>query len=129
MNAQTAGRIRPRTSPSTCSSERASGWVPGARPVDDDFGPYCLQSASIIHVATLYVREVPERLYKRLRARARRNGRSLNAEVIEILEGTAARDADAATVTRRLAELAKRIDLPVDAPKPEEIIRSERDRR
>jgi plasmid stability protein len=91
--------------------------------------PYCLQSASIIHVATLYVREVPERLYKRLRARARRNGRSLNAEVIEILEGTAARDAEAATVTRRLAELAKRIDLPVDAPKPEEIIRSERDRR
>jgi plasmid stability protein len=80
-------------------------------------------------VATLYVRDVPERLYKRLRERARRNGRSLNAEVIEILEGTDARDSEAAAVTRRLAELAKRIDFPADAPKPEEIIRAERDRR
>ena len=88
-----------------------------------------MHSASMKTVATLYVREVPERLYKRLRARARRNGRSLNAEVIEILEGTAARDAEAAAVTRRLAELAQRIDLPADAPRPEEIIRAERDRR
>jgi plasmid stability protein len=80
-------------------------------------------------VATLYVRDVPERLYKRLRARARRNSRSLNAEVVEILEATAARDAESALITRRLAELAERIDLPADAPKPEEIIRGERDRR
>jgi plasmid stability protein len=80
-------------------------------------------------VATLYVRDVPERLYKRLRTRARRNSRSLNAEVLEILEETAARDAESALITRRLAELAERIDLPADAPKPEEIIRGERDRR
>jgi plasmid stability protein len=80
-------------------------------------------------VATLYVRDVPPGLYKRLRARARRNGRSLNAELLEIIEDVVYRELDAAQITDRLAELAAEIDLPPDAPKPEEIIRRERDRR
>ena len=78
-------------------------------------------------MATLYVRDVPERLYKRLRARARRNGRSLNAEVLELLEAVAARDGNAATITERLRELAAAMPLPADAPTPEDIIRELRD--
>lgn len=80
-------------------------------------------------VATLYVRDVPDRLYKRLRARARRNGRSLNAEVLDILEDAAARHERAATITNRLAEIAKRVKLPPDAPKAEDVIREGREER
>jgi plasmid stability protein len=80
-------------------------------------------------VATLYVRVVPEKLYKRLRARARRNGRSLNAEVLELIDEAVLRELTSDEITDRLAELAAEIDLPPDAPRPEDIIREERDRR
>jgi len=80
-------------------------------------------------VATLYVRDVPEKLYKRLRARARRNGRSLNAEVLELIDEAVLRELTSDEITDRLAELAAEIDLPSDAPRPEDIIRQERDRR
>jgi plasmid stability protein len=80
-------------------------------------------------VATLYVRDVPEKLYKRLRARARRNGRSLNAEVLELIDEAVLRELTSEEITERLAELAAEINLPPDAPKPEDIIRQERDRR
>ncbi len=78
-------------------------------------------------MATLYVRDVPERLYKRLRARARRNGRSLNAEVLDILDREAVREEDAVAITEQLRQLAHRINLPADAPKPEDLIRHDRD--
>jgi plasmid stability protein len=80
-------------------------------------------------VATLYVRDVPEKLYKRLRARARRNGRSLNAEVLELIDEAVLRELTSEEITDRLAELAAEIDLPPDAPRPEDIIRRERNRR
>jgi plasmid stability protein len=80
-------------------------------------------------VATLYVRDVPEKLYKRLRTRARRNGRSLNAEVIELIDEAVLRELTSGEITDRLAELAVEIDLPPDAPRPEDIVRQERDRR
>jgi plasmid stability protein len=80
-------------------------------------------------VATLYVRDVPEKLYKRLRARARRNGRSLNAEVLELIDEAVLRELTSDEITARLAELAAEIDLSPDAPRPEDIIREERDRR
>jgi plasmid stability protein len=80
-------------------------------------------------VATLFVRDVPERLYKRLRSRARRNGRSVNAEVVEILRELVEGEEDAELVTRRLAEIAAEINWPPDAPTPEEIIRKDRDSR
>jgi plasmid stability protein len=80
-------------------------------------------------MATLYVRDVPEKLYKRLRARARRNGRSLNAEVLELIDEAVLRELTSDEITDRLAELAAEIDLPPDAPRPEDIIRQERDRR
>ena len=80
-------------------------------------------------MATLYVRDVPEKLYKRLRARARRNGRSLNAEVLELIDEAVLRELTSDGITDRLAELAAEIDLPPDAPRPEDIIREERNRR
>jgi plasmid stability protein len=80
-------------------------------------------------LATLYVRDVPEKLYKRLQARARRNGRSLNAEVLELIDEAVLRGLTSDEITDRLAELAAEIDLPPDAPRPEDIIRQERDRR
>jgi plasmid stability protein len=80
-------------------------------------------------VATLYVRDVPEKLYKRLQARARRNGRSLNAEVLELIDEAVLRGLTSDEITDRLAELAAEIDLPPSAPRPEDIIRQERDRR
>jgi plasmid stability protein len=80
-------------------------------------------------VATLYVRDLPERLYERLRSRARRNGRSVNAEVIHVLQDVIERERDAELITRKLAQHAKEINLPSDAPKPEDIIREERDSR
>ena len=78
-------------------------------------------------VATLYVRDVPERLYKRLKTRARENGRSLNAEVIEILDRVVDRDLQRGLITDKLRELAMEINLPDDAPTPEQIIREHRD--
>jgi plasmid stability protein len=80
-------------------------------------------------MATLYVRDVPERLYKRLRASARRNGRSLNAEVIELLDEVTGQEQDAEAITRELAELAAEINWPADAPPPEQFIREARDSR
>lgn len=79
------------------------------------------------NVATLYVRDVPERLYKRLRTRARKNGRSLNAEVIEILDGAIERDREGGLITDKLRELAMEINWPDDAPTPEQMIRELRD--
>jgi plasmid stability protein len=75
------------------------------------------------------VRDVPEKLYKRLRARARRNGRSLNAEVLELIDEAVLRELTSDEITDRLAELAAEIDLSPDAPRPEDIIRQERNRR
>ena len=78
-------------------------------------------------MATLHVRNVPEIVYETLRERARRNGRSINAETIAILEDAAAREASATPITDAVREIAKRIELPADAPTAEEMIRELRD--
>jgi len=78
-------------------------------------------------VATLHVRNVPEDVYETLRSRARRNGRSINAEAIAILADAARREGSRTPITDRLAELAREINLPPDAPRAEEIIRELRD--
>ena len=77
---------------------------------------------------TLYVRNVPNRIYEALERRARRNGRSVNAEAVEILRAETERE-DARVVVQRLAELAAEMNWPADAPAPEELIREDRDRR
>lgn len=78
-------------------------------------------------MATLHVRNVPEEVYESLRASARRNGRSISAEAIAILEDAAAHEQSATPITDALREIAKRITLPPDAPTAEEMIRELRD--
>ena len=77
----------------------------------------------------LHVRNVPEDVLDALRERARFNGRSLNAELVHVLELAAVRHRERGVLTRRLAEIAARVNLPPDAPTPEELIRQDRDSR
>jgi len=79
-------------------------------------------------MATLYVRNVPLDVYRRLRARARENGRSVNAEALEILAAAAARTRREKPIVDRLREIAREINLPPDAPRPEDLIRADRER-
>jgi plasmid stability protein len=77
---------------------------------------------------TLYVRNVPTDVYRGLQQRARRNNRSLNAEALDILSAAAGREPRETAIVDRLREIAREIDLPPDAPKPEELIRQDRER-
>jgi plasmid stability protein len=78
-------------------------------------------------VPTLHLRNVPTTVYEQLRRRAKQNGRSMNAEALVLLEEAVEREQRAATITDELRRLAYEINLPDDAPKPEEIIREIRD--
>ena len=82
-----------------------------------------------VEMATLYVRNVPPEVYRRIRARARDNGRSINAEAVDILTVAAARTRRETPIVERLREIAREINLPPDAPRPEDLIRADRERR
>lgn len=91
----------------------------------------CKHSASMGRVPTLYIRNTPAALVDALRRRARLNGRSLNAEAIEVLEhGLADRrftdewwdEFDA--FTREFAA-----EIGAATPSPEILIRADRDAR
>jgi plasmid stability protein len=75
----------------------------------------------------IHVRNVPEELYEALRARASREGRSMNAEVIAILRRALASRRDPDDVIADLRRFRERVRLPDDAPPPEELIREDRD--
>ena len=77
---------------------------------------------------TLYVRNVPAHVYAGLQRLAREHGRSLNAEALGILAAAAERERHATQVVERLREIAREIKLPPDAPKPEDLIRKDRER-
>jgi len=77
----------------------------------------------------LHIRDVPTDVVETLRERARSSGRSLNAELIVLLTEGARRHRERGTLTRRLAEIAERVNLPPDAPRPEDLIREDRDSR
>ena len=77
----------------------------------------------------VHIRDVDEDVLATLRELARENSRSLNAELVAILEERAGRHRQRGEITRRLAEIAARINLPPDAPKPEDFIRADRDSR
>jgi plasmid stability protein len=78
-------------------------------------------------VPTLYLRDVPESLYARLRGRARRNRRSMNAEAIAILQEALGRDRAESDLMARLRSL--QYTRPEGAPTAEELIRQGRDER
>ena len=77
----------------------------------------------------VHIRGVDEAVLATLREIARENNRSLNAELAATLEERAARHRQRGEATRRLAEIAARVRLPPDAPKPEDLIRAARDSR
>jgi len=77
-------------------------------------------------VATLYVRNVPEDVIEKLRANAAANGRSLNAEALEILEDAAA-EPRATPITDRIEAIAKRLNLGPDDLDPAQVVRELRD--
>jgi plasmid stability protein len=77
----------------------------------------------------LHVRDVSEDVLSALKDAARENGRSLNAEILAWLEERAGWHRQRGEMTRRLAEIAARVNLPPDAPTPEELIRADRDSR
>jgi plasmid stability protein len=81
------------------------------------------------NVPALHVRNVPERVVATLKRRAKENGRSLNAEVVEALKDYDERHTHAEQLLRQLEEFRAEFVLPEDAPKPEDVIREARDER
>ena len=83
-------------------------------------------------MATLYVENVPEAVYKALRERARKNRKSIAAEVIALLEQnvpTAQELRRRREFVRRLAQLSSKKPLsPGPFPSTEEMIREDRER-
>jgi plasmid stability protein len=81
-------------------------------------------------VPTLNIRNVPSHVVSDLKRRAKRNGRSLNAEVVEALGASADEDRRRRAVRERLEALRARGPLlSKDAPTAEVMIRWERTRR
>jgi len=83
-------------------------------------------------MATLYVENVPDDLYKALRKRARKNGTSMAAEVIGLLKQFVPTEAELKRRREfydRMAELRARPPLsPGPFPSAEEMIREDRER-
>jgi plasmid stability protein len=83
-------------------------------------------------MATLYVENVPEAVYKGLRERARKNRRSIAAEVIELLEKSVP---TAEELQRRRGFVARLKNISTQAPlspgpfpSAEEMVREDRER-
>ena len=83
-------------------------------------------------MATLYVENVPDEIYKALRKRARANRKSIAAEVISLLEQNVPTEAELKRRREfydRLAELRARPPFsPGPFPSAEEMIREDRER-
>jgi plasmid stability protein len=78
---------------------------------------------------TLHIRNVPAGIVNRLKRRAKKNGRSLNAEIIEALEASVDEEQRREWVSKRLEELRAEYVLPEDAPDAVELIRQGREER
>ncbi len=76
---------------------------------------------------TLYIRNVPVEVYEALKARAKREGRSVNAEALKILEDVAEREPDPRALVAELWELSKEVKRSPGDPTAEEVIRILRD--
>jgi plasmid stability protein len=83
-------------------------------------------------MATLYVENVPDDVYKALRKRAKANGKSIAAEVIGILKQSVPTEAELKRrreFYNRMAELRAKPPLtPGPFPSAEEMIREDRER-
>ena len=83
-------------------------------------------------MATLYVENVPDDIYKALRKRAKASRRSIAAQVIELLEQNIPTEAEIKRRRRVFEELAElRARPPIGTgpfPSAEEIVREDRER-
>lgn len=83
-------------------------------------------------MATLYVENVPEAIYKALRERARKHRKSMAAEVIELLEQNIPTSEELRRrreFVRKLKEISSREPLaPGPFPSAEEMVREDRER-
>ena len=77
---------------------------------------------------TLYIRNVPTEVYEALKARAKREGRSVNAEALAMLEEVSERERGCSAV-ERLWAIAKEIRRAPGDPSAAEMIRQMRDER
>jgi plasmid stability protein len=80
-------------------------------------------------VPTLHIRNVPGGVYQALRERATRGHRSLNAEVIDLLEKSLAMELETERLRAQLEEFRREWLAPDEAPTPEEMIRAGREER
>jgi hypothetical protein len=78
-------------------------------------------------VATLYVRDVPPDLYEEIKRWAEGAGRSVNAEMLALLEREAERRRQHSEWWQSVLDLHAEISLPPDAPHAEDLIREDRD--
>ncbi len=77
----------------------------------------------------LHVRNVPEQLYERLKARAETQRRSLSAEVIALLESAIEEAEHDPTVTlQAIRERRERYTISPDAPDSTLLLREDRER-
>lgn len=82
-------------------------------------------------MTTLHVRNVPEKLYKRIQKLAAEEGRSVTAEVIQLLsQGLQTREMrrNASAVIARIRQHAEKIELPRDWKDSAELLREDRSR-
>lgn len=86
----------------------------------------------MIEMPPIHVRNVPADVVERLKRRAKRNGRSLNAEIVDLLATSVEEEREPGWVAKRLAELHAKyppLEEPVDAAELIRQGREERDRR
>lgn len=82
-------------------------------------------------MATLHARNVPDEVYERLRARARRRGRSINVEAIELLSRALSDEPVRTPIRETLAQaegFRRGHRRTAGAPDVVEMIRADRDR-
>jgi plasmid stability protein len=82
-------------------------------------------------MATLHVRNVPEKLYKRIQKLAEEENRSMTAEVIQLLsQGLQAREArrSAAAIVDRIRVRTQKVALPREWMDSVDLIREDRRR-
>jgi plasmid stability protein len=83
-------------------------------------------------MATLYVENIPEELYKALRKRAKQNGKSIAAEVIALLKQHVPTAQELKRRRKAIEDLARIRAMPPLSPGPfpsaEEMIREDRER-
>jgi plasmid stability protein len=84
--------------------------------------PYWSYNGAVAKTVTLSVKNVPADLAKRLKERAARNNRSLQGELLQILE-----NAGRSLSFDDLAELAKRLGIKSDRNESTQWIREDRD--